>query len=113
MIIVGKRVKNRQWYIGNKAINETKSYKYLGTIINWELKDSGHINDHLFHYKSQKNLNRMCVLPSQSIWILIESVLVTFSNITLSFPVFHTLQGSAETISSKNNLAVKKNLKKK
>ena len=29
------------------AIKETKAYKYLGTIINHQLKYSEHINDHL------------------------------------------------------------------
>ena len=39
--------KNKQWFLGDKDIKETKAYNYLGTIINHHLKDNEHINNHL------------------------------------------------------------------
>ena len=47
VLIVGKVWEKRQWSLGEKSIHETKAYRYQGAIINRQLQDSEHINDHL------------------------------------------------------------------
>ena len=37
----------RTWNIRDKQLSETKTYKYLGVIINKRMRDSNHISDHL------------------------------------------------------------------
>jgi hypothetical protein len=47
VLIIGKRLSDKQWPLGNLLLAETKTYKYLGVIINRHLKDSDHIISHL------------------------------------------------------------------
>ena len=47
VLVVGERLKERSWQLGDKKLNETNSYCYLGTIITRSLKDTEHINKHL------------------------------------------------------------------
>jgi hypothetical protein len=47
VMVIGKRVSNREWYLGYQVLKETKSYKYLGVIINRNISETHHINDHL------------------------------------------------------------------
>jgi len=47
ILVVGKRITDKQWPLGDMMLKETNSYKYLGVIINRRLNDSDHINVHL------------------------------------------------------------------
>ena len=47
VLIIGKRLSEKQWYIGEMTIKETKYYKYLGIIINRQLKDNDHFTVHI------------------------------------------------------------------
>jgi hypothetical protein len=47
VLVVGSKYSNKCWSLGNDSISETKTYKYLGVIINKQLKDNNHIQDHL------------------------------------------------------------------
>ena len=47
ILVVGKRMTTKEWQMGNKVLKETKSYKYLGVIINRQLKDNQHILEHV------------------------------------------------------------------
>ena len=42
------RLGTLKWQFGDKLLSETKSYKYLGVIINRTRKDNDHINSHLW-----------------------------------------------------------------
>ena len=46
-MVIGKKLVNKTWSLGNLQLKETNSYKYLGVIINRQLNDATHINDHL------------------------------------------------------------------
>ena len=45
ILITGQRISNKKWQIGNKLLDETANYKYLGVIINRQIKDNNHILD--------------------------------------------------------------------
>ena len=47
VLIVGKKVSDKDWFLGSNVIKETQTYKYLGIIITRQLKDNQHINSHL------------------------------------------------------------------
>ena len=47
VLVIGRRISNKKWKLGNKMLEETSSYKYLGVIINSRLKDNTHIKDHV------------------------------------------------------------------
>ena len=47
VLIIGKKVTDKDWFLSNKTIKETQAYKYFGTIINRQLHDTRHIKDHL------------------------------------------------------------------
>ncbi len=47
MVIGQKTNTNIRWMLGDKALKETNSYKYLGVIISRRLNDSLHISKHL------------------------------------------------------------------
>lgn len=47
VMIIGQRWTDTQWQLGDQYIVEAKTYKYLGVIINRNIKDNNHINDHV------------------------------------------------------------------
>ncbi len=47
VMVIGKRIKDRGWALGDKWIYKTNSYCYLGVFMNRSLKDSYHINSHI------------------------------------------------------------------
>lgn len=47
VLCVGARFKGLQWTLGNTFIKETKSYKYLGIMIDSYLKDTVHVNNYI------------------------------------------------------------------
>jgi hypothetical protein len=47
ILIVGKKWSDKLWPLGNTLLKETKTYKYLGVIINRLITDTNHISDHL------------------------------------------------------------------
>ena len=47
VLVMGKRLSPKMWQLGNKYIQETNSYKYLGVYINRQLKDHTHILEYL------------------------------------------------------------------
>ena len=47
---------SEKWNIGDKQLSATKTYKYLGVIINKWLRDSNHINDHLAEIRQQARI---------------------------------------------------------
>ena len=47
VMIIGKRISNKLWPMGNMSLSETNTYKYLGVIITSTLKDNVHITSHL------------------------------------------------------------------
>jgi hypothetical protein len=47
VLVVGKRVSNRLWPLGDVMLTEVQSYKYLGVYINRFMKDNNHIKQHL------------------------------------------------------------------
>ena len=47
ILVVGKRMSDRKWPLGDMLLGETKTYKYLGVIINRRLTDSDHVKSHL------------------------------------------------------------------
>ena len=44
VMVIGKRVTDKLWRLGDQVITETKEYKYLGVMINNQVKDSSHIS---------------------------------------------------------------------
>ena len=58
VMIIGKKLSNKKWALGDLLLNETNSYKYLGVVINRQLKDSTHINKHL----ADKSKKHQCYL---------------------------------------------------
>ena len=66
VLIVGQRISNKQWQLGNHFITETTSYKYLGQIINRQLKDSEHIDTYIME-KSKKAYLRYTLAKHMSI----------------------------------------------
>ena len=46
-MVIGKRICDKEWYIGNQIIQETNFYKYLGVMINRQISETHHINEHL------------------------------------------------------------------
>ncbi len=58
VVVIGEKDKQRSWNLGGNSITETKSYCYLGTMITSSLKDSLHINQHLYR-KAMKLLSYM------------------------------------------------------
>ena len=47
VLVMGKRLSSKMWQLGNKYIQETNSYKYLGVYINRQLKDHTYILEYL------------------------------------------------------------------
>ena len=47
VMVIGKRLSDKQWRLGEEYIKETNTYKYLGVMMNRQLNDSNHIKDHL------------------------------------------------------------------
>ena len=43
VMVIGKKVSDKMWRLGDQLIKETKEYKYLGVMINNQMKDSTHI----------------------------------------------------------------------
>ncbi len=58
VVVIGEKDKQRSWNLGGNSITETKSYCYLGTMLTSSLKDSLHINQHLYR-KAMKLLSYM------------------------------------------------------
>ena len=47
VLIVGKRISDKKWQLGTMSLDETNCYKYLGVILNRQMKDGNHIKEHI------------------------------------------------------------------
>ena len=55
ILIIGQRLKKQKWKLGNTFLSETKTYKYLGVVINRYLTDSDHIKQLLSEKAKKQN----------------------------------------------------------
>ena len=53
IMITGKRISGRMWQLGDSLLSETKTYKYLGVLMNRYVKDSDHVKQ-LLETKAKK-----------------------------------------------------------
>jgi hypothetical protein len=78
VLVIGQKVNNKHWILGDQVIQETATYKYLGIIINRQLKDSHHINQHLtakgknlesyMRYTLAKHMNMKRIFFGNTLW---------------------------------------------
>ena len=67
VLIIGKKVTDKDWFLSNKTIKETQAYKYLGTIINGNSRIPSTLMTTWL--PRLKTLNRMSDIHFPNTWI--------------------------------------------